>query len=303
MTLATYEELRAQGERAARMGVTQCGGTTAQEGVLTRLGDMRAELEHQMPLVVIAHGWAAEWHRLAWPTVTMGHRYAAALLSTAAPEWEIRSPWSHFLIMVPDHLIELVNRDGESDSVGRVLVMSSHGDRWTWLALAERCEYSMIGTTTDHMRRGEREVPHPWAEPFGHLPTTTQDERAVVLIDRLVLNACAVLTGDPSQVRPVGKRRPAGPHAGAAALGGGTYELRRDVRVDCRAAVRDYLLGARRTAPAVRWIVRGHWRQQPHGADRALRRSQWIEPFWKGADDAPVAMRAHDLRAVPGEKR
>lgn len=31
-----------------------------------------------------------------------------------------------------------------------------------------------------------------------------------------------------------------------------------------------------------RFIVRGHFRMQVHGPQRALRRRQWIEPFWRG---------------------
>lgn len=37
-----------------------------------------------------------------------------------------------------------------------------------------------------------------------------------------------------------------------------------------------------------RWIVRGHWRQQPFGPGRGLRRPQWISPFVKGPEDAPL---------------
>lgn len=35
----------------------------------------------------------------------------------------------------------------------------------------------------------------------------------------------------------------------------------------------------------VRVRVRGHWRNQPHGPGRSLRRLQWIEPFWRGPDN------------------
>jgi hypothetical protein len=35
----------------------------------------------------------------------------------------------------------------------------------------------------------------------------------------------------------------------------------------------------------VRILVSGHWRHQPYGPGSALRRLQWIEPYWKGKDD------------------
>lgn len=37
-----------------------------------------------------------------------------------------------------------------------------------------------------------------------------------------------------------------------------------------------------------RWIVRGHWRQQPYGKGRAFRRPQFIPPHIKGPPDAPL---------------
>lgn len=39
---------------------------------------------------------------------------------------------------------------------------------------------------------------------------------------------------------------------------------------------------------AHQWIVRGHWRQQPHGPGRGLRRPVWIAPHVKGPDGAPL---------------
>lgn len=35
-----------------------------------------------------------------------------------------------------------------------------------------------------------------------------------------------------------------------------------------------------------RFLVRGHWRNQPHGPGRVDRRKTWIEPHWKGPDGA-----------------
>lgn len=45
-----------------------------------------------------------------------------------------------------------------------------------------------------------------------------------------------------------------------------------------------------RTA-TTRWWVRGHWRQQPHGPGRKLRKPVFIEPHTAGAADAPVVNR------------
>lgn len=35
------------------------------------------------------------------------------------------------------------------------------------------------------------------------------------------------------------------------------------------------------------WVVRGHWRQQPHGPRRSLRRTTWVPSYIKGPEGTP----------------
>lgn len=74
-----------------------------------------------------------------------------------------------------------------------------------------------------------------------------------------------------------------------------TYTLTRDVKVDCRQAVRDYVEGRRSSAPSVQCLVRGHWKRQAHGPARSLRKFIFVEPYWRGPEDAPIATRSHIL--------
>jgi len=46
-----------------------------------------------------------------------------------------------------------------------------------------------------------------------------------------------------------------------------------------------------------RWMVRGHWRLQPYGPQRTLRRAQWIDPYVKGPEDKPLDVRPTIWRA------
>jgi hypothetical protein len=48
----------------------------------------------------------------------------------------------------------------------------------------------------------------------------------------------------------------------------------------------------------VRTLVAGHWRNQPHGTNRALRKLIWIRPFWRGPEDAPE-LNPRRVLAVP----
>lgn len=80
-----------------------------------------------------------------------------------------------------------------------------------------------------------------------------------------------------------------------------TNKARRKFLDANRAHCRYYVLGEKaqktlQSAPttnsaplAMRYSVRGHWRNQPHGPARTLRKLTWIQPYWKGPEDAPVA--------------
>lgn len=42
-----------------------------------------------------------------------------------------------------------------------------------------------------------------------------------------------------------------------------------------------------------RWVVRGHWREQAYGPERALRRPTWIPSYLKGPTHAPFLPSEH----------
>lgn len=75
--------------------------------------------------------------------------------------------------------------------------------------------------------------------------------------------------------------------------------LTRDVKVDCRQHVRDYIRGASDRTLSVQHMVRGHWKMQKHGEGGAQRKFIHVEPYWRGPDDAPIALRNHVLTGAP----
>jgi hypothetical protein len=118
----------------------------------------------------------------------------------------------------------------------------------------------------------------------------TENARALSVVGRLIVGASIELDERKSEVRTSGgkkKRTAEEPSAW-------TFKLTRDVRGDCRAWVGEYITGNRRSL-VVQSLVRGHHKSQPHGPGNALRKWIHIEPYWRGPEDAPVAMRAHVL--------
>lgn len=47
-----------------------------------------------------------------------------------------------------------------------------------------------------------------------------------------------------------------------------------------------------------RWLVRGHWTQQPYGPQQSLRRAQWRSTYVKGPEDKPLKAEAERIFAV-----
>jgi hypothetical protein len=71
--------------------------------------------------------------------------------------------------------------------------------------------------------------------------------------------------------------------------------LLREVKIDCRAAIASYIAGQRRASPSVQTLVRGHFKRAAHGPGRTERRWVQVEPYWRGPEDAPIALRPHRL--------
>ena len=123
----------------------------------------------------------------------------------------------------------------------------------------------------------------------------TIDERAMMVCGRLILGVAlemssrANLYKEPKTPAPAWRKRT----KGAPDIACRTYVLRADVSVDCRESVKDFILGRRSTAPAVQHLVRGHWKLQACGPKLSERKTIWVQPYWRGPEDGPVAMRTH----------
>lgn len=64
----------------------------------------------------------------------------------------------------------------------------------------------------------------------------------------------------------------------------------------------DKAYSARLTDEGKKWVlqhrvrVMGHWRNQPYGPEKTLRRRQWISPYWKGPTYAEMVEKGYVVR-------
>lgn len=77
-----------------------------------------------------------------------------------------------------------------------------------------------------------------------------------------------------------------------------TTVLRREVVVDCRDWLTSYMSHETDRTLTVQTLVRGHWKRQPCGPASSERRYVHIEPYWRGPEGAPIAVRSHVMKGT-----
>jgi hypothetical protein len=241
------------------------------------------------------------WLGCGLPQITMGHKYAAALLATAVPPEiipHVVEPWRAFVIQVPNGLIMADNGHGKLTEVRSVLVVRLDGSaqgKWCYVAITTSAVllWRFSPDLGDLLREGMNANAYDGYSFL--LDFEDVDDRAAALIGRLVVNTCLAMS-DPSNFKAP---RPSSPKAAAKAKRRGepvvaTYVLGKPIKIDCRAEVQAYARGERK-APSVQCLVRGHWKRQPHGPGRTQRKLIHVEPYWRGPEDAPINVKALNL--------
>lgn len=107
----------------------------------------------------------------------------------------------------------------------------------------------------------------------------------------LALFAWACATWHLMMMPTLAQRRPLDPRTGGEPAAG-TRPEREVTHIDLRPLKQLATEPTDTDAPARshthRWVVRGHWVQQPYGPNHSQRRLQWRESYIKGPADAPL---------------
>lgn len=247
--------------------------------------------------------WSARWRSKGFPRVVVGPRRAAVLMATgirAEQMPDVVPPWPAFLVELTDSPIQINLVNGGTSPIDRIEVhyASHHTGAPAWSIIAETpAGPSIHRFNVAPTKWLDDKLEHePVTDGHSSLEVDDVDLRALTTLSRLVTGLCMSLS-DPeryaeARARAKGKsyraRRRGPPQLADFVLGD-------DVRVDVREAVAEYVARGGR-APKVQSLVRGHWKMQAHGVDRALRKWIHVEPYWRGPEDAPVLIRRHTTR-------
>jgi hypothetical protein len=242
--------------------------------------------------------WTARWASCGFPKVVIGHRLAASLMATRfAPDVAeaIRPPWAAYLVVLPTGLVPLVDRTANEERAADYLLVERDQSFSLVIAEVASSPFFLAGTAPSLAPfENGREDAADW-EVYGEYAPEARDSRTIDLVWRLVAGIELELT-DRARVRVTGNGSASRGRQPRGEPEGGTYVLTREVAVDCRAAIRDRILGLRPTAPSVQVLVRGHWKWQPHGPENQQRKWIHVEAHWRGPEDAPIAVRMHEVR-------
>jgi hypothetical protein len=250
--------------------------------------------------------FAALWAVHAFQRITTSHTFAAALMCSDADRGALESiqkQWRAFMVVVPDGMLVIKGKDPQKDphfDFGRILLASYEGrSRMILLATNIRTQdgstvfvstYDEAASFTDLLM----------LEPDAELEKDDQSRRLMVMAKRLVAGLLLSLQHEPNfkarevEAKPPSKKHREGEPAHRI------VNVGRPLTVDCRDAVRRYIeegKGKRKgghgaySPPTVQVLVRGHWRQQPHGPRSSLRKRIWLEPFWRGPEGAIIQTR------------
>jgi len=217
-------------------------------------------------------GFLHTWRQASYARLEVGHKLAAALCLTDVPDdLEVRAPWPAWSLVLPDGLF------GDVD-----VKALANGER----AARVWC----LGTDDAYVvtSRGAFFVRDP------------EEERDAIGVSlrNLIRGACLALSNPEASRKPGGRSQASKASSrrhGPPELEQARYLLAAPVKIDLREHLRGVLEGRKGASPTVQFLVRGHWRQQAYGPQHSLRRATWIEPFWKGPEEARVLLRQHKV--------
>lgn len=259
---------------------------------------------------------ARAWAQCGFPMLAPSHKLAASLMATDTPSEampELVLPWPTFALLVPSGLLPIKDRtiklmgmipcdqafrlmDGRLRALGPQPVVWMATERHTMLyafALPNG-----LSDLADLSKESARSIPN-------------LDERELAsfrLLGRLMLGTLIELDqekhhttirrGPPARTASKPKKgQPKTPKQASRVGPPGTawaFALTRDVKVDLRHWVRDYVAGGG-TKASVCVLRRGHHRHQAHGPQRSLRKWIHIEPHWINRGASVVAVRTHRM--------
>ena len=257
-----------------------------------------------LPPFQIRGAWAARWYDQGMPRVVWDPPgYAEQLMvSYAGLEMleEVRAPWKAFIVDLPPKLLYSVHPG--TNEVGELTQLLVHTfqdpkgkTRWSFMAQGpsgiELWRHNM--ETHLLLNTDPQYFTELYKETLSH-----DDDLVLKYIGNLIIGLCLSFS-DPSKIREARRSKPGFNSKRDRKEPAPTrnYVVGAPVKVKVREAIQQSLIEARsnkKTKIAVfAHFVAGHWKKQPYGPQRSLRKVIHVEGYWRNADADVQIVRDH----------
>ena len=253
--------------------------------------------------------WHIRWAQFGMPTLKLTEKQAASFAISnvdysSLDEWKL--PWKAFLMPVPNGILSC---DGAP--VRAVSVYQANTAATTAAGLPRRLDGGYIfrvdagSCAKDSISlwiRGRTEnfkqlLEGKLDEDPDTLPVSDAEYTARRLGVTMLINAVSFINHGYEPVQLEHKKQKKGRRASRLQPKPTSYKLDVPVSIDVTKHVRQYMCGTlEEKMYTVRWLVRGHYRQQAYGPGRSQRKRVWIEPFWKGPEAANMKAKDYKLK-------
>lgn len=238
--------------------------------------------------------FARGWAECGFPQIIIDDSLFASLALTSIPSELVPRaglPWNYFIVRIPTAFQPVVPELGPRPVAYMQVCPARTPDGGLGPLLLLKPIDMKAAATCGLNALADALVEHDDILLFDHGKTVAFDDSATLLLRRVFVGAILELDRSgciSSSVRPTGRDGRGVPKAW-------TFRLTRAVRIDCRAALSDAIHGHGK-APTIQTLVRGHWKNQVHGPRATQRKLIHVEPYWRGPEDAPIAVRPHTLK-------
>jgi hypothetical protein len=259
----------------------------------------------------LLHGY--RWADAGFPVVKISPKFAAASMCTSAlPEVldDMKPPWRGFVVEMPrEPVLYQFDTNEIPRPVAHILVLWSDNVQDNKPELVD-CNWSMMlisdvgGISTHRLHSRSRNLCSLYKEADSPLPWVkmdNKDDQSLMLAGRIVVSAICSLTNAEVVERPNREAHERWEHSKRRRFTdepeARIYQITAPVKLGLVGIVRDYQIGqlGKSWKLTVQMMVVGHHKMQVHGKNRLDRKKIWIQPYWRGPSDAPIAVRPHLL--------
>lgn len=264
--------------------------------------------KYRIGIIQTIAAFAAKWAVHAFQRITTSHTYGAALMCTDADRnvlEDIELQWHAFMVMLPNDLLGYEDPNTKLFvSYTRILVAvyadgGNGAASFTLLNQTEKVSsHRVVSQISNNLASvldvEDPEMIHTAGKDLGDV-LQGRVQRTVKMAKRLVAGLLLAMQNQnnfkvkhvPTRCRSLTRQHEEPAHR--------IVFVGSPLKIDCRATVKEYINqggGKRKSAPpSVQTLVRGHFKRQVIGVGRSGRKVIWIQPFWRGALDAPIFTR------------